>query len=319
MRGMPSFTFNFDIAMNFSTIGRTLPGLQYMISRMSNMGPSRWWPAHDCTAFNVGGGERPSRIELHAWCEIGMSVAMFPVFRTVLVRRLPVVDQDRVVVMWTYASDPTTDVVTGTKDLSVVRQESRTMRDIAAVAHWPAVASPFTYGQQSIEMNRAMVTGNYFDVLGVRPVLGRLMRPSDDEPPGAAPDDPRIVRGLVLSYRAWQERFGGDSSVVGRHLVEPLLGTVYTIIGVAPPGFDYPAGADYWIPMWSGWQSDVSAFAVARLAPGATVAAARDEYLAIEKRLEPKLTPRGAHAATFAETVLGNVRPVLVLLTSAVA
>src|SRR3954470_14844820 len=76
---------------------------------------------------------------------IGMSVAMFTVFRTVLLRRLPVVDQERVVVMWTYGSDPTADLVTGTKDLSVVRQESRTMREIAAVAHWPATSSPFTY------------------------------------------------------------------------------------------------------------------------------------------------------------------------------
>ena len=250
---------------------------------------------------------------------IGMSVAMFTVFRTVLVRRLPVVGQDRIVVMWTYAADPATDVVTGTKDLSVVRQESRTMRDIAAVAHWPATSSPFTYGQQSVELNRGMVTGNFFDVLGVRPALGRLMRPSDDEPPGASPANPRGAHALVLSYHAWREKFGGDSSVVGRHLIEPLLGTDYTIVGVAPPGFDYPAGADYWIPMWSGWQSDVSAFAVARLAPGATVTAARDEYLAIERRLEPRLTLHGAHAATFTETVLGNVRPVLALLTSAVA
>src|SRR5689334_23817024 len=66
---------------------------------------------------------------------IGMSVAMFTVFRTVLVRRLPVVEQDRVVVMWTYGADPGADLVTGTKDLSIVRRESRTMREIAAVAH----------------------------------------------------------------------------------------------------------------------------------------------------------------------------------------
>jgi len=248
---------------------------------------------------------------------VGMSAAMFSLFRTVLVRRLPVVDQDRIVVMWTYASDPNTEVTTGTKVLSVVRQESRTMRDIAAIAHWPAVASPFQYGEQSVELNRGMVTGNFFDVLGARPALGRLFRPSDDEVPGMSPTDSRT---LVLSYRAWREKFGGDSSVIGRHLVEPLIRTDYTIIGVAPPGLAYPAGVDYWIPMWSGWQSTVSSFAVARLAPGATLAAARDEYAAIERRLAlPMLNLRGAHAATFAETVLGDVRPVLRLLTAAVA
>src|SRR5215467_13148052 len=83
---------------------------------------------------------------------IGMSVAMFTVFRTVLVRRLPVADQDRIAVLYTYRSDPNTDYVTGTKDLSVVRRESRTMRDIAAVAHWPATATPFTDGNRTIEL-----------------------------------------------------------------------------------------------------------------------------------------------------------------------
>src|SRR5438067_6777894 len=113
---------------------------------------------------------------------VGMSAAVYSVFRTVLVRRLPVVDQDRVVVMWTYVSDPNTDVVTGTKDLSVVRRESRTMRDVAAIAHWPATPWPFAYGERSVELHRGMVTGNFFDVLGARPALGRLLRPSDDEP-----------------------------------------------------------------------------------------------------------------------------------------
>src|SRR5215475_4303282 len=95
---------------------------------------------------------------------IGMSVAMFTVFRTVLVRRLPVLNQDRIVVMWTYRDDPTVDLSTGTKDLAVVRRESRTMRDVAAVAHWPATSSPFMDGDRPIELNRGMVTGNYFNV-----------------------------------------------------------------------------------------------------------------------------------------------------------
>ena len=249
---------------------------------------------------------------------IGMSVAIFSVFRTVLVRRLPVVDQDRTVVMWTYVTDPNTEVTLGTRELSVVRQESRTMRDIAGIAHWPAASLPFEYGDGSVELNRGMVTGNFFDVLGARPALGRLFRPSDDEVPGISLRDTHTL-ALVLSYRAWQDKFGGDSAVIGRDLIEPLLRTHYRIIGVAPPGLSYPAGVDYWIPMWTGWQGTVSSFAVARLAPGATVAAARDEYLAIERRLTPKMRFGGAHAATFTETILGDVRPVLTLLTTAVA
>lgn len=248
---------------------------------------------------------------------IGMSVAMFTVFRTVLVRRLPVVDQDRIVVMWTYRGDPKNEFTLGTKELSVVRRQSRTMRDIAAIAHWPATASPFAYGERSIELNRGMVTGNFFSVLGAKPALGRLFSPSDDEVPGSSAVGAH--RALVLSYRAWRETFGGDSTVIGRHLIEPLVRIDYQIIGVAPPGLDYPAGVGYWIPMWQGWQSTVSAFAVARLTPGATVAAAANEYLAIERRLQGAANFDGAHAATFTDTILGNVRPVLATLTAAVA
>ena len=248
---------------------------------------------------------------------VGMSVAMFTVFRTVIVRRLPVVDQDHLVVMWTYRNDPKNEFTLGTKELSVVRQTSHTMREIAAVAHWPATASPFAYGERSIELNRGMVTGNFFSVLGAKPALGRLFTPSDDEVPGSSTVGAH--RALVLSYRAWRETFGGDTAVVGRHLIEPLVRIDYEIIGVAPPGLDYPAGVGYWIPMWQGWQSTVSAFAVARLTPGATVAAAANEYLTIERRLQPGAEFGGVHAATFTDTVVGNVRPVLATLTAAVA
>ena len=250
---------------------------------------------------------------------IGMAVAMFTVFRIVLVRKLPVVGQDRVVVMWTYGADPSTDLVTGTKDLSVVRANARTIQDVAAVAHWPAYPTSFDDGGREIALNRGMVTGNFFAVLGARPMLGRLLEPDDDEAPGASPTDSSRTRALVLSYRAWRDKFDGDPGVLHAQLVDPTIGLTYRIVGVAPPGFDYPAGVDYWIPMWSGWQSTVSAFAVARLRPGATVAAAASEYLAIERRLEPTLGLRGAHAATFADTVLGSVRPALGLLTAGVA
>ncbi|MGH7619563.1 MAG: ADOP family duplicated permease [Gemmatimonadaceae bacterium] len=249
---------------------------------------------------------------------IGTSVAMFTIFRTVLVRRLPVADQDRVVVMWTYV-EPSTDLVSGAKDLDIVRHESRTMRDIAAVAHYPAYPSTLVYGDQAIVLNTALVTGNFFDVLGARPVLGRLLRPSDDDTGPFRGDGANASRTLVLSYKAWRQKFGGDSTIVGKHLVSTVFGWEYTVVGVAPQGLDYPAGVEYWMPLYGGWQFNGSTFAVARLRPGASVAAARDEYFAISNRLAPGLHLRGAHAATFTDTVLGTARPILVVLTIAVA
>jgi putative ABC transport system permease protein len=249
---------------------------------------------------------------------IGTSVAMFTVYRTVLVRTLPVADQDRVAVMWTYRDTPDIEYSLGTKELSEVRRKARTMRDVAGVMHGGALTVAMLDGQRSLPLNRSLVTGNFFDVLGARPALGRLLHSSDDDTGPYDAAGSHASKMLVLSYHAWREKFGGDSSVIGRHLVEPLLGWQYTIVGVAPPGLSYPANVDLWIPMWGGWSSEGSMFTVARLALGATLEAAADELFSIENREAPQVHLRGATARTFTETALGDARPVLALLTAAV-
>lgn len=248
---------------------------------------------------------------------IGMSVAMFTVFRTVLVRRLPVADQDHIVVLWTYR-DPAVEAAGSTKELNTIRRQSRTMRDIAGVAHWPASPGPILEGDRSVPLNRSLVTGNFFDVLGVKPVLGRLLHSSDDAVGDFKMSGANSSQVLVLSYAAWQGKFGGDPSIIGRHLVEPYSRWDYTVVGVAPPGLDYPAGVEYWAPIWGGWQGGVSTIAVARLNPNTSLSAARDEYFSIANRLEPDWHWTGAHAATFTETVLGNITPILSVLMAAV-
>ena len=247
---------------------------------------------------------------------IGMSVAMFTVFRAVLVRRLPVVDQDRIVVMWTYRT-PGVEYAAGTKELAAFRRETQTLRDVAGVAHWPASPVPMLYGDRSVPLNRSLVTGNFFEVLGVKPVLGRLLQPSDDAVGQGDRAGTGVSKVIVLSYAAWQSKFGGDSSVIGRHLIEPFTRWEFTIVGVAPPGLDYPAGAEYWGPIWGGWTGGVSTIAVGRLAPHANVATARDEYLRIATRMNPELYYKGVHAGTFTETVLGSITPVLLVLVAA--
>ena len=89
------------------------------------------------------------------------------------------------------------------------------------------------------------VSGNYFTLFGLRPFAGRLIAPSDDVP-GAAP-------AAVMSYRAWQERFGGDVSMIGSAVV--IDGTPFTLVGIAPPGFFgaalRPDPPDFWMPLAS--------------------------------------------------------------------
>jgi predicted permease len=135
-----------------------------------------------------------------------------------------------------------------------------------------------------------LVTANFFDVLGVRPALGRTFVPEEDRTPRAAPV-------AVISHGLWQRRFGGDPNVVNRRV--DINGHPFTIVGVTPPEFQGSMTAlayDLWVPMMmqpvimtggdrlaqrdNHWLS-----AFGRLAPGATAAQARDELDAITRQV----------------------------------
>jgi predicted permease len=231
---------------------------------------------------------------------------MFTVFRAVLVERLPIRDPARVVVLSTY-KDPKVEWGLGALDLKAVQRESRTIQDIGGFAHWGTSQGPLVDGDRTVTLGRVVATGGFFRVLGARPVIGRLFTAEDDQK-GAAPV-------LVLSYKAWRREFGGDASIVGRRLYEPYSQLNYTVIGIAPPGLDYPSGAEYWI-LWP--ESNQSVIAVARLAPGATPSAAAAELFSIMQRLEPELHLTGAKVTGVTQAMLGDVRPILFVLAGAV-
>ena len=239
---------------------------------------------------------------------IGMAVAMWTTVDAVLVRRLPVEDQDRLAVLWTYQV-PTVEYSVSATDLPDIQRSSRTMRSLAGVVHWGNNPAPLLDADRTIVLRFVGVTANYFDVLGVRPALGRSFRPED-----AAPGAPTVV---ILSYRTWQSEFAGSPSVVGHRLIDPEWQQPVTIIGVAPAGLDYPAGVECLYAMPRDAKSQV--FAIARLADGTTIDAARQEFFAVASRLEPAFRLTGAKAETFTTAVVGNVRPILLALSVAVA
>jgi putative ABC transport system permease protein len=239
---------------------------------------------------------------------IGMAVAMFTVFDAVLLRTLPVRDQNEVVVV-TPNRDAGVEFPVDLGDVERFRSESRTLRDVAGVAHYGTMEVPLTDGGRSLALAQSRVTGNYFQLLGAHPALGRLLRPEDDVV-GAAPV-------IVLSFHAWRREFAGDTSILGHHLLEPGSQSAYTIVGVGPPGFDYPVGADYWTAIVPTGYPSVDI--VARLAPQISLAAARTEFLAFVRRVEPEQRYSGAEIRTLEQTILGDVRPVLTILLAAVA
>ncbi len=240
---------------------------------------------------------------------LGMATAMFTVFRAVVLEKLPMRDPDRVVVLWTFR-DPTVELPIDVKEVDDLQRQSRTLTNVAGFVHWGAQAIPLTDGDRPIVLKQAMVTAGFFDVLGAPPVLGRLLRPEDGFE-GAAPV-------AVISYQAWQRDFGGDPRVLGRRLTTTQDLTSYAIVGVTPPGLDFPVGTDYWTRPRPFDLIDV----VARLAPNATLASAQSEFLSIARQLDHQRRapayPTGTAVRTLTQAVLGDAKPILLALTAAV-
>jgi putative ABC transport system permease protein len=243
---------------------------------------------------------------------IGMATAMFTVFRAVLIERLPVSSPDRLVVLRSLNRGSTKVDPSGTV-IADMQREARTVRGVAGVYHFGSIPLPFLDAGRQIVINRSAVTANFFDVLGVRPLMGRLLNPED-----GAEGAPHVI---VVSYGAWKRRFGGDPQIVGRTLIEPQTRWQFRIVGVAPAGLDYPLDAEDW-EAESPELSRAQQLVVARLVPGATPAAAAGEYFSFVKRLETQGfgtgTFVGAEARPFANDIIGAVRPVLWALSAAV-
>jgi putative ABC transport system permease protein len=247
---------------------------------------------------------------------IGMSTAMFTVYKTVLIDRLPILAQDRLVVMHPIDRHGT-HLDAPYPYLARMVRDSALFRGVAGVYHLGAQSVPFMAGTASIQLAAADASVNFFDVFGMRPAVGRLFRAEDGQK--GAP----LV--MVLSYAAWRRQFGGDPAAIGRTLIVPYTQHVVRIVGVAPPGFEYPSGVEAWVPILPDFTAQVDI--VARLAPGVSSNAARAGLFTLTQRENPFLLEApwkpipidGVAAQPFTDTVLGNSRPAIVALTLAVA
>ena len=246
---------------------------------------------------------------------IGLATAVFTVADALLLRRLPVRDQDRVVVLWGQKPERDFAYPLDFDDAREFLQHARFLERVATFAYAGAAPLPIRDADQISRLRRALVSGEFFDVLGVRPVLGRALQASDDVH-GAAPV-------IVLSYAAWQRRFGGDGHVLGRQLVMYEDGVPYTIVGVMPQGLDYPRGSDFWTPVAAAIPPKglpfVSLHVIGRLAPRATVADAQAELTAFFGRADASPWERDLRGVvqTLPRLVLGDVRPALFVFAAA--
>ncbi|HMA44308.1 MAG TPA: ABC transporter permease, partial [Gemmatimonadales bacterium] len=162
------------------------------------------------------------------------------------------------------------------------------------------------------------VTPNFFRVLGLRPLLGRVFTPAE-----ALPGSPPVI---VLSYGLWRRRFGGDSNVIGRPV--PVAGGSAVVLGVMPPAFrPMPWGTEeYWEPFRLN-ESDRTrsgrySMVVGRLKPGVAVARAQAEMDAITRSLQqehPEFdTGWTANVVSLTDQVVGSARRALLVVLGAV-
>ena len=242
-------------------------------------------------------------------CGIGLSAAILAVTHTMLQRPLPVLDEDRVVVLWGEADGSMRTLPLAPEHFERFRREARTLQEVAGTLSIDSWAQPVRDGEETFRANLSPVTGSFFGALGSTAVLGRTLRPDDDHP-GA--------EGVaVLSYSLWRGRFAGNPGVLGRRL-ELRNSRVVTVVGVAPPGLQYPAGTEIWVPFAA--HSAVEVIPIGRLSAHATARDAAEELRASFER-ERQREWRGLRAAAvpLPSLILGEVRPPLLLLATAAA
>jgi predicted permease len=122
-----------------------------------------------------------------------------------------------------------------------LRDRNTVFSSLAAYRFYPA--SIGVHARNSFRVWGYQATGNYFETLGVKPLLGRFFGPAEDDRTGAHPV-------LIITHRLWQSRFGADPNIIGR--VVKINAYPFTVIGVAPPGFsgtELVVSGDYWIPL----------------------------------------------------------------------
>ena len=246
---------------------------------------------------------------------IGANTAMFSVVDAVLLRPLPYDEPDRLVMVW---ETNFTNAVTRSQVSPVTYTEWRDNSGLfEEVAGWWYPQLNLTDEQGDPERARAIdVTDRFFAVLGADALVGRTFLPGEDQP--------QAESVVVIGHGLWQRRFGGDASALGE--VVRLDGVPHTIVGVMPPGFDYPNDTEVWRGLsWDPSQHSREARffeVVGRLRPGLDRVQAQADLDALAVRLAADYPDSnrgwGALLVPLHEQLVGDVRPALLVLFGAV-
>jgi putative ABC transport system permease protein len=243
---------------------------------------------------------------------IGANTAIFSVVNAVLLKSLPYDEPDRLVFVGGYGEGNISY-----PNFADWRSQNQVFEKIGA----------FNYGDynltgdgESERLRAAQISADLFGALRASAALGRVFT-NDEDRPGASPV-------VVLSHGLWRRRFGGATNIIGRTLT--LNDRGYTVVGVMPQGFSFPARAEMWVPVgplsaqeiWKLRNAYELAGAVARLKPGATIEQARANMKNITAALEKEYPDTnhggGAMVIPLLEKYVKDIRRTLYVLLGAV-
>jgi predicted permease len=257
---------------------------------------------------------------------VGANTAIFSVVHAVLIRPLPYRDAGQLVqVTGSLRALNLTNVGLSVPELDDLREHAGVFDRISPVS---PENENLTGVDRPERLELMVVSTDYFALLGAEPQLGRVFG-ADDQTPG-------FSDGVVISDCLWHRRFGGDPRVIGRKL--RLDNDLFTVIGVMPPAFRHPgrtlqADVDVWSA--AGWKgapfpppvrsARTIREAIARLAPGLTVEQAQarlNTFADTLRRRYPRDYPETArwapHLVPLQQALVGNLRPVLLVISTAV-
>jgi putative ABC transport system permease protein len=242
---------------------------------------------------------------------IGAATALFSVVHGVLLRPLPYPQPERIVQLWQLNDQELRAPVSDPNFADWAAQS----RSFAALAQYRWGMASVVGGNEPVRAPTAAVSRDFFAVLGVQPVIGRIFVPEEQQQGGAA--------AVLVGHAFWQTQLGGS-----RDLAAHTLGfgdAAYTVVGVMPPGFDFPDGATLWtarelLPVLPA-RTAHNWHVVGRLRDGVGVAVAQQELSRVSRELKQQhgedTWMADAAVVPLHEEVVGRARPVLLVLLGA--
>jgi len=241
---------------------------------------------------------------------VGAETAVFSVVHAVLLRPLAFRDPDRLIAIAEHPTGSAQDrgTVSG-PDFDDLRDGTTAFQKFAA---YLTFTFPLTDTDEPVMVRCTGISPEFFDALGMSPLLGRTYRPDEFHVDGGQ---------AIISYGFWQRHFGGDRNVLGRTIY--LNHAAHEVIGVMPPTTDLFDETDVWakyIPdfAWARQRDNRFLSVIALLRPGVTATQAREQLQAVYRRIPGVPATAAIDVTPLKEQLVGGVRTALVVLLGAV-